>query len=274
MTVQISDSRKYITEFIATAMMVLLGNGSVANVDLKGTKGMASGWIVIAFGYCMGVMMPALMFGNVSGNHINPAYTLGLAVSDMFPWKNVPMYIVCQFCGAIFGQLLVVVIYRPYYQREDNPNHILGSFVTICNCDDGTPKSRLPAIINGFLNEFVGSFVLFFGATALTKNYFGVELAGNTSNVGCMAGLASSLETAHVGIGFLVLTLVTSIGGPTGPALNPARDLGPRILHQLLPQSILGPHKGDSKWWYSWVPVVAPITASMAGVAVFKYIYL
>ena len=269
MAMNFSWSRKYTTEFIATAMMVLLGNGSVANVDLKGTKGMASGWIVIAFGYCMGVMMPALMFGNVSGNHINPAYTIGLAVSDLFPWKRVPMYIVCQFCGAIFGQLLVVVIYRPYYQREDNPNHILGSFVTICNCDDGTPKSRIPAIINGFLNEFVGSFVLFFGATALTKNYFGAELGDAYAG-----GKASSLETAHIGIGFLVLTLVTSIGGPTGPALNPARDLGPRILHQLLPKSILGPHKADSKWWYAWVPVVAPITASMAGVAVFKHIYL
>ena len=271
MVMNFSLSRKYTTEFIATAMMVLLGNGSVANVDLKGTKGMASGWIVIAFGYCMGVMMPALMFGNVSGNHINPAYTLGLAVSDLFDWEDVPMYIVCQFCGAIFGQLLVVVIYRPYYQREDNPNHILGSFVTICNCDDGTPKSRIPAMINGFLNEWVGSFVLFFGATALTKNYFGAELADLDAFKG---GKASSLETAHIGIGFLVLTLVTSIGGPTGPALNPARDLGPRILHQLLPKSILGPHKADSKWWYAWVPVVAPITASMAAVAVFKHIYL
>lgn len=280
---------KYITEFIATAFLLILGNGAVANVDLKGTKGNNSGWVIIALGYGFGVMMPALMFGNVSGNHINPAFTLGLAVSGLFPWQHVAPYIVAQMLGAIFGQLVVVMVYKPYYLQTENPNHVLGSFSTISAVDDGTKASHKASYINGFLNEFAGSFVLFFGALALTKNYFGHEailatvkqyagaitesdfLSQNPS-ASLMAG--GSLSVAHIGIGFLVMTLVASLGGPTGPGLNPARDLGPRIVHALLPKSILGQAKGDSKWWYAWVPVVAPILAAIAAVALFKYLYL
>ncbi|MBM7642513.1 aquaglyceroporin Gla [Streptococcus loxodontisalivarius] len=277
---------KYITEFIATALLIILGNGAVANVDLKGTKGHAAGWLTIAFGYGFGVMMPALMFGNVSGNHINPAFTLGLAVSGLFEWSHVPQYIIAQVLGAIFGQLIVVMVYRPYFLKTENPNHILGSFSTIDNMDDGTKASRKAAMINGFANEFVGSFVLFFGALALTKNFFGAEyvqavveqyagaytadeVSKSVSHI-----LGGSLAVAHLGIGFLVAALVISLGGPTGPALNPARDLGPRLVHHFLPKSILGEAKGDSKWWYSWVPVVAPILASILAVALFKYLYL
>ena len=106
---------KYITEFLGTAILIILGNGAVANVELKGTKGHQSGWLVIAVGYGMGVMIPALMFGNVSGNHINPAFTLGLAISGYFPWAQVAPYIIAQLLGAIFGQALVVASHRPYY---------------------------------------------------------------------------------------------------------------------------------------------------------------
>lgn len=108
---------KYITEFLATALLIIIGNGTVANVDLKGTKGNNSGWILIAIGYGLAVMMPALMFGNVSGNHINPAFTLGLAVSGLFPWAHVAQYIVAQLLGAMFGQLVVVAVYKPYFLR-------------------------------------------------------------------------------------------------------------------------------------------------------------
>lgn len=275
---------KYITEFIATAMMVLIGNGTVANVDLKGTKGNNSGWILIAIGYGLAVMMPALMFGNVSGNHINPAFTLGLAVSGYFDWALVPGYLVAQVLGAMFGQALVVAVYRPYFLKTENPNHILGSFSTISALDDGTVESHTKATINGFLNEFFGSFVLFFGAMALTKNYFGAEvmkfaadqgadLADKATKVRLTPFIASGLNVAHLALGFLVMALVACVGGPTGPALNPARDLGPRILHFLLPASVLGQAKGDSKWWYSWVPVVAPITAGIAAVALYKLLY-
>ncbi|MBF0699545.1 aquaglyceroporin Gla [Streptococcus danieliae] len=274
---------KYLTEFIATAFLLVLGNGAVANVDLKGTKGNSSGWVVIALGYGLAVMMPAMMFGNVSGNHINPAFTLGLAVSGLFPWAHVAPYILAQVLGAMFGQLLVVVAYNPYFKKTTNPNAVLGSFSTISALDDGTKESQKASMINGFVNEFVGSFVLFFGALALTKNFFGAELVGKLVDSGfdqTMAETAASpytagsLAVAHIAIGFLVMALVAALGGPTGPALNPARDLGPRILHFLLPTSVLGEAKKDSKWWYAWVPVVAPILASIVAVAVFKMIYL
>ncbi len=274
---------KYITEFLATALLIIIGNGTVANVDLKGTKGNNSGWILIAIGYGLAVMMPALMFGNVSGNHINPAFTLGLAVSGLFPWEHVAQYIVAQLLGAMFGQLVVVAVYKPYFLKTENPNHILGSFSTISALDNGTKESRKAATINGFLNEFAGSFVLFFGALALTKNFFGAELVGKIIEQGYDKTVAEtmvapytsgSIAVAHLGIGFLVMALVACVGGPTGPALNPARDLGPRLLHHFLPKTVLGESKSDSKWWYAWVPVVAPILASVLAIALFKYLYL
>lgn len=282
---------KYATEFLGTAILIILGNGAVANVELKGTKGHQSGWIVIAVGYGMGVMIPALMFGNVSGNHINPAFTLGLAVSGLFPWTQVVPYIIAQVLGAIFGQALVVATYRPFYLKTEKPNNILGTFSTISSIDHGTKESRYAATVNGLINEFVGSFVLFFAALGLTKNFFGAEVlqfmkqkaieAGQTVDFSDLAikaqvapHTASGLSVAHLALGFLVMALVTSLGGPTGPALNPARDLGPRLLHAFLPKSVLGEHKGDSKWWYSWIPVVAPIAAAIAAVAVFKFLYL
>ena len=282
---------KYATEFLATAILIILGNGAVANVELKGTKGHQSGWIVIAVGYGMGVMIPALMFGNVSGNHINPAFTLGLAISGLFPWAQVVPYIIAQVLGATFGQALVVATHRPYYLLTENPNNILGTFSTISSLDQGTKESRFAATVNGFVNEFVGSFVLFFAALGLTKNFFGSEVLQYMKQMASQAGqnldfsdlaikaqvaphTASGLSVAHLALGFLVMALVTSLGGPTGPALNPARDLGPRLLHAFLPKSVLGEHKGDSKWWYAWIPVVAPILAAIAAVAVFKVLYL
>ncbi len=274
---------KYITEFIGTALLLILGNGAVANVELKGTKGNNAGWVVIALGYGFGVMIPALMFGNVSGNHINPAFTLGLAAAGLFPWAHVAQYIAAQLLGAMFGQLLVVMTHKPYYLQTENPNAILGSFSTISAVDDGTKSTHKAAWVNGFLNEFLGSFVLFIGAMGLTKNYFGAELLSQLTNYGYDATTAAtqvapyttgSLAVAHLGLGFLVMALVASLGGPTGPGLNPARDLGPRIVHHFLPKSVLGNGKGDSKWWYSWVPVLAPILAAVSAVAIFKFLYL
>ena len=282
---------KYATEFLGTAILIILGNGAVANVELKGTKGHQSGWLVIAVGYGMGVMIPALMFGNVSGNHINPAFTLGLAISGLFPWAQVVPYIIAQVLGATFGQALVVATHRPYYLLTENPNNILGTFSTISSLDQGTKESRFAATVNGFVNEFVGSFVLFFAALGLTKNFFGSEVLQYMKQMASQAGqnldfsdlaikaqvaphTASGLSVAHLALGFLVMALVTSLGGPTGPALNPARDFGPRLLHAFLPKSVLGEHKGDSKWWYAWIPVVAPILAAIAAVAVFKVLYL
>ncbi len=236
-------------------------------------------------------MIPALMFGNVSGNHINPAFTIGLAVSGLFPWENVIYYVVAQILGAMFGQLVVVATHRPYYLQTENPNNILGTFSTISSLDKGTPESRKAATINGFINEFAGSFVLFFGALGLTKHFFGAEIVGlaqraateqggifDANSTAAKLALAQAdapgLGVAHLALGFLVMALVTSLGGPTGPGLNPARDLGPRLLHAFLPKSVLGEHKGDSKWWYAWVPVVAPILAAIVAIALFSYLYL
>ena len=282
---------KYATEFLGTAILIILGNGAVANVELKGTKGHQSGWLVIAVGYGMGVMIPALMFGNVSGNHINPAFTLGLAVSGLFPWAQVVPYIVAQVLGAIFGQALVVATHRPYYLQTEKANNILGTFSTISSIDQGTKESRFAATVNGFINEFVGSFVLFFAALGMTKNFFGAEVLQYMKQMASQSGqtldlsqiavkaqvaphTAAGLSVAHLGLGFLVMALVASLGGPTGPGLNPARDFGPRLLHAFLPKSILGEHKGDSKWWYAWVPVVAPIAAGITAVMLFKFLYM
>ncbi|MFW3364074.1 MIP/aquaporin family protein [Aerococcus viridans] len=236
---------RFIAEIMATALLIILGNGAVANVDLEGTKGTKSGWLVIAFGYGLGVMMPALIFGSISGNHINPAFTIALAVSGFFPWSEVVVYIVAQLIGAIIGQLIVVLIYKPYYDLTTNVDHVFGTFSTTSNS---------PGPWYGFANEFVGSFILFFGALGITKAPFFADFQGS----------------AHYGIGLLVLVLVASVGGPTGPALNPARDLGPRLVHFLLPLK----HKGSSRWDYAWVPVVAPILAGIVAVALYKGLFL
>ncbi len=230
-----------IAEFIGTAIMVALGNGSVANVELKGTKGFHGGWILIGFGYGIGVMVPAMMFGPVSGGQINPAMTLALAVNNEFPWAEVGPYILAQMLGAIFGQILVVAAYKPYYNKTENVESILGTFSTI-----DAENSRL----NGFINEFIGTFILVFGAVSLTSDHI-------------------DPRADFIGLGFLVMCLVISFGGPTGPALNPARDLGPRLLHAMLPF----PHKGSCQWKYAWVPVVAPICGGILAVQLYSLIF-
>ncbi|WP_444964738.1 MIP/aquaporin family protein [Pediococcus pentosaceus] len=236
---------KLAAEFLGTAILVLLGNGSVANVELKGTKGNGSDWLVIAVGYGCGVMVPALMFGTISGAQINPAFTIGLAVSGMFSWSQVLPFIIAQMLGAIFGQLVVYFAYKPHYDLTTNTESILGTFSTI----DASHSSW-----NGFANEFIGSFVLFFGATAFTHApYF-------EANKG----------SVFIALGFLVGTLVASLGGATGPALNPARDLGPRLVHAMLPIK----HKGSSQWGYASVPVVAPILAGICAVTLYKGLFL
>lgn len=230
-----------ITEFMGTAIMVALGNGSVANVELKGTKGFRGGWILIGFGYGIGVMIPALMFATISGAQINPAMTIALAVTGGFPWREVLPYIVAQFFGAIFGQLLVVLAYLPYYNKTENSEAVLGTFATI-----DADESRL----NGFINEFIGTFLLVFGALFITADKI-------------------DPRADFLGLGFLVMCLVISFGGPTGPALNPARDLGPRLLHAIWPFK----NKGSSQFYYGWVPVLAPILGAITATSIYHFIF-
>ncbi|MDC7952603.1 MIP/aquaporin family protein [Liquorilactobacillus mali] len=230
-----------IAEFLGTAIMVALGNGSVANVELKGTKGFHGGWVLIGFGYGIGVMIPALMFATVSGAQINPAMTIGLAVVGSFPWHEVVPYIVAQMLGAIFGQLLIILAYSPYYDETENPESILGTFSTI---DAANSK------LNGFINEFIGTFMLVFGALCITADKV-------------------DSRADFIGLGFLVMCLVVSFGGPTGPALNPARDLGPRLLHAIWPFRF----KGSSQFSYSWVPVIAPIVGAIVATTLYQGIF-
>ncbi|KRL03964.1 MIP/aquaporin family protein [Liquorilactobacillus oeni] len=233
-------------EFFGTAIMVLLGNGSVATVDLERTKGSNSGWIVIAVGYGFAVMIPALMFGSISGNHINPAVTIGLASIGLFPWSEVLPYIFVQLLGAIIGQLILYACFKPHYDLTTDTNRVLGTFSTT----DATKNN-----LNGFINEFFGTFVLVFGA-------LGITTAPEFAKGNQMSGF--------IGLGLLVMVIVASFGGPTGPALNPARDLGPRLVHQLLPLK----HKGSSQWGYSWVPVLAPTLAGICAAILFKLFFL
>ncbi|MGY4644574.1 MIP/aquaporin family protein [Cellulomonas sp. URHB0016] len=228
-------------EFIGTAILLILGNGTVANVHLKGSKGFGGGWSLIAMGYGFGVMIPAVMFGGISGNQINPAFTIGLAAWGLFPWSEVAPYIAAQMLGAMAGQLAIVATHKPYYDLTTNPDDILATFSTV-----NAARSRL----NGFLNELLGSVVLFSCALGIVHSPL----------------TATEPGLAHVTIGFLVWGLVAGLGGPTGPALNPARDLGPRIVHSLIPLR----HKGPSDWRYSWVPVVAPILGGLVGVGGWK----
>ncbi|GAA1408232.1 MULTISPECIES: MIP/aquaporin family protein [Oerskovia] len=228
-------------EFIGTAILIIIGNGTVANVHLKGSKGYGGGWSLIAMGYGFGVMIPALMFGGISGNHINPAFTIGLATWGLFPWADVAPYVVAQMLGAMAGQLAIVATHKPYYDRTENVDDVLATFSTV-----NAAHSR----VNGFANELLGSVILFSCALAIVNSPLTTTEPG----------------LAHMALGFLVWALVAGLGGPTGPALNPARDLGPRIVHALLPLK----HKGPSDWGYAWVPVVAPLLAGLIGVGCWK----
>lgn len=241
---------KYFAEFIGTAILVLLGNGAVANAMLKGTAGnnqddkANGGWLLIAWGFGFGVMIPAFLFGSISGNHLNPAVTLAQAAAGAFPWSHVVPYIIAQILGAMVGQLLVVALYYPYIKETEDADAIFGSFST---SDYANSK------INGFITEFIDTAILLFCAVGLYRGMF----------------YHQSIDIANIGVGFLITALVMSGGGPAGPALNPARDLGPRLVYTLLPL----PHKGSSHWEYGWVPVVAPILGGTCGALLYKVIF-
>ena len=228
-------------EFVGTAVLMIFGNGAVANVELKNTKGHNAGWINIAMGYGFGVMFPVLMFGGVSGAHINPAMTLAQAVNGMFPWSEVLPYICAQILGAAVGQLIVYICYYPHYKETESAEAILGTFCTT----DAYATRR-----NYFINEFIGTMLLVLGALCCLELQWG----------------RTNYAAASIVVGFIVWGLVCSLGGPTGPGLNPARDLMPRLLHQILPI----PHKGSSRWNEAWIPVVAPIFGGMLGCWLFN----
>ena len=231
----------FLAEMVGTALLILLGNGVVAGVVLKNSKAEGAGWIVITFGWALAVTFGVYSVGSISGAHLNPAVTLGLAATGSFPWENVPAYIAAQMLGAIIGACLVYVHYLPHWAKTDDAATKRAAFCT-------EPAEH--HTVSNFIGEFIGTFVLLFGLSALGVNKFSEGLN-------------------PMAVGALVLSIGLSLGGTTGYAINPARDLGPRIAHAFLPI----PGKGGSDWAYSWIPVLGPVLGGVCGAAFYKMLF-
>lgn len=231
----------FLSEFFGTMFLIVLGDGVVANVVLSRTKGNNSGWIVISFGWAIAVFTGVYVASSGSSAHLNPAITLAMATFSNFPWNDVPVYLAGQFSGAMVGALLVWFSYRKHFEETTDPDLILATFCT-------TPAIR--NYTHNFISEFIGTFILVLGVLFLTKP---------TNSIGTLDALPVAL---------LVLGIGLSLGGTTGYAINPARDLGPRIIHALLPIK----NKGKSDWSYSWVPFFGPITGGMFAALIFTYL--
>jgi glycerol uptake facilitator protein len=230
----------YLSEFIGTMILILLGDGVVAAVLLRNSKAEHSGWIVITFGWGMAVAI-AVYVALISGAHINPAVTVGLASVGAFPWAQVPGYIIAQLLGAFVGAVLVWITYYDHWKETDDPVLKLGVFSTIPQIRNTVPN---------FITEVIGTAMLLFGVLAIVTNADGALVP--------------------LSVGFLVLAIGLSLGGPTGYAINPARDLGPRIAHAVLPI----PGKGDSDFSYGWIPVVAPLVGGIIGAVLWSILGL
>jgi glycerol uptake facilitator protein len=243
-----------LAEMIGTMILVLLGDGVVANVVLNRTKGQNSGWIVITTGWGVAVAIAVYAVGRISGAHINPAVTIALAVIGSFPWAQVPGYIAAQITGAILGAILVWAMYLPHWRATEDQGSKLGVFST-------GPAIRASG--PNLIAEIIGTFVLLFGILAIAAN---AQTLSKPGDVDLSFVFSRGLQPLLVGV--LVLGIGLSLGGPTGYAINPARDLGPRIAHAILPI----PGKGGSDWEYGWIPVVGPIIGGIAGAALYAYI--
>ncbi|MDQ5813504.1 MAG: aquaporin family protein [Actinomycetota bacterium] len=230
----------YLSEFIGTLILILLGDGVVAAVLLRNSKAEHSGWIVITFGWGMAVAI-AVYVALISGAHINPAVTVGLASVGAFPWAQVPGYIIAQLLGAFVGAVLVWITYYDHWKETDDPVLKLGVFCTIPQIRNTVPN---------FITEVIGTAMLLFGVLAIVTN--------------------ADVALVPLSVGFLVLAIGLSLGGPTGYAINPARDLGPRIAHAVLPI----PGKGDSDFSYGWIPVVAPLVGGIIGAVLWSILGL
>ena len=237
----------YLAEFIGTAILILLGDGVVANVLLAKSKGQGGGWIVIATGWGLAVTMAVYAVGIVSGAHLNPAVTIGLAVIGKFAPAKVAGYIIAQVSGAMFGALLVWLAYLPHWKETSDTSAKLSVFCT------GPAIRSAPS---NFLCEVIGTATLVFGVLAIPSG-------ANLSGPGWATGFGPLI------VGLLVFAIGLSLGGPTGYAINPARDFGPRLAHAILP--IAG--KGGSDWGYAWVPIVGPIIGGVIGAWSYQLLY-
>lgn len=240
---------QFVAEFVGTLFLMLIGNGVVANVVLQDTKGFNSGWIVITTGWAFAVFTGVVIAAPYSGAHINPAVTLGLAIAGEFSWALVPKFILAQMLGAMAGSFIVWLMYKDHFDRTEDPLLKRAVFCT-------TPAIR--NIGSNILSEIIGTFTLIFVIFYVTDPVMG----GDTETPIGMGSLGA------IPVTFLVWAIGLALGGTTGYAINPARDLGPRIVYSIIPQK----GKGDSDWSYSWIPVVAPILG--ATLAAMMYLYL
>jgi glycerol uptake facilitator protein len=238
----------FLAEGLGTALLVLLGDGVVANVVLRQTKGHASGWIVITAGWAMAVTFAVYCVNAFSGAHLNPAVTVGLASIGKLDWALVPGYVAGQLLGAFLGAVLVWLAYLPHWRATEDPGAKLAVFCT-------GPALRSP--MANLACEAIGTAVLMLGVLAILspKNLL--------PNSGFEKGFAPAL------VGVMVWSIGLSLGGPTGYAINPARDLGPRLAHALLPL----PGKGGSDWAYAWVPVLGPTVGGVVGAWIYRWLW-
>ncbi len=244
----------YLAEVIGTMILLILGDGVVANVLLNKSKGQGSGWMVITTAWGLAVIIAIFCVGRISGAHLNPAVTIGLAAIGSFPWQQVPGYILAQIIGAFLGAVVVWLLYHPHFEETEDKDLKLAVFCT-------APAIR--RTVPNFIAEVIGSAILLFGI---------LSIAANAQKLTVPSGVDLSLVFSQgiqpILVGFLVWGIGLSLGGPTGYAINPARDLGPRLAHAVLP--ING--KGTSDWGYAWIPVVAPIIGGVIGAGLFTII--
>lgn len=236
----------YLAEFIGTGLLILLGNGVVANVVLKGTKGNNSGWMVITTAWALAVFIGVVVAGPISGAHLNPAVSLGLAIAHKFEWALLPGYVAAQLTGAMFGSVLVWIIYKDHFDATEEQGLKAAPFATA------------PAIrnnISNLISEIIGTFVLIFVIFYFTNASLGTK---EVTPIGL--GSLGALPVA-----FLVWVIGLALGGTTGYAINPARDLGPRIVHALIPMK----GKGKSGWDYAWIPIIGPLIGSTLAALLF-----
>ena len=229
----------FLGEIIGTALLILLGDGVVANVVLKGTKGNNSGWIVITFGWAMAVFVGVFVSASASGAHLNPAVTVALAAAGKFDWHQVPIYLLAQMIGACLGAFLVWAHYKPHFDVTESQDGKLAVFCT-------APAIRASGL--NLVSEIIGTAVLVYAVLHITSPSSGL----------------GSLDALPVALVVLVIGL--SLRGTTGYAINPARDLGPRLMHALLPL----PNKGHSDWNYAWIPVLGPIIGGLVAALIYR----
>jgi glycerol uptake facilitator protein len=244
----------FTAEVIGTAILIVLGDGVVAGVLLARSKAENAGWIVITFGWGMAVATAVYAVGQFSGAHINPAVTISYAVTDITPWDDVPSYLLGQFAGAGIGAILVYLAYLPHWRPTEDPGLKLAVFST------GPAIRNKPA---NLVTEIIGTFVLLFGILAIVGHFAGDNITDASNQQAFNQAFPPLL------IGLLVFVIGLSLGGPTGYAINPARDLGPRIMHAVLPI----PGKGTSDWDYAWVPVVGPLAGGILGALTYQLFF-